>query len=117
MLRKFFGLLAVLAYLSLASAEIFISNPIESTKWRQGTDATIEWKIDAADTTKTITIELREGPKANLALTYIIAKNVDANEESHSWMVPMDLAPGDKYSVRVITDNGSEHYSHYFTIY
>ncbi|KAK9693241.1 hypothetical protein K7432_013997 [Basidiobolus ranarum] len=108
--------IVLLALLSLASAEVSITHPVASSTWSRGEDATIEWSIDAADLAETITIELREGPKANLALAYTIAQDVDANEESHDWMVPMDLAPGDTYSIRVITNTGTDRYSHYFKI-
>ncbi|ORX96338.1 hypothetical protein K493DRAFT_300987 [Basidiobolus meristosporus CBS 931.73] len=99
-----------------ATAEIMITEPVEITRWQRGENAIVKWNIDAIDLAELVTIELRIGPKVNLALSYEIATEVDANEESHSWFVPENLIPGDKYSVRIITDKGVDRYSHYFTI-
>ncbi|KAK9718410.1 hypothetical protein K7432_005533 [Basidiobolus ranarum] len=110
-------LLLILSFVvTYVNGEISITQPVEHTEWERGEDAIIEWKIDAIDLAELVTIELREGPKANLALSYEIATDIDPNEESHHWSVPHDLASGDKYSIRIVTDKGSERYSHYFKI-
>ncbi|KAK9766482.1 hypothetical protein K7432_004396 [Basidiobolus ranarum] len=110
-----FLLILVLA-LVYVGAEVSITHPVEHSEWRRGEDVSVAWIIDAADLAETVSIELREGPKANLALTVAIATDVDANEESYDWSVPDDLEPGEKYSIRIVTDKGVERYSHYFKI-
>ncbi|KAK9768740.1 hypothetical protein K7432_000420 [Basidiobolus ranarum] len=116
MIRKFLLLIALFTFFLAISAEVSITHPVEHAEWDRGEEVTIEWTIDAADLAETVTIELREGPKANLALTTVIATDVDANEESFDWSVPEDLEPGEKYSIRVVTDKGADRYSHYFKI-
>ncbi|ORX99191.1 hypothetical protein K493DRAFT_299530 [Basidiobolus meristosporus CBS 931.73] len=115
-MRAFIISIFLLFTLLSVAAEISIIHPVEHTEWTRGEEVTIEWKIDEADLAETVTIELREGPKANLALVYEITTDADANFESFDWTVPEDLEAGDKYSIRVISDKGADRYSHYFKI-
>ncbi|ORX99190.1 hypothetical protein K493DRAFT_299529 [Basidiobolus meristosporus CBS 931.73] len=113
---KSFYLAAILAMATLSQANMSITSPVATTKWTRGEYIDIEWIIEEQDLETSLTIELREGPAENLALSRTIAKDIDVNEESHIWKVPSDLKPGDKYAVRFIADTGAERYSHYFQI-
>ncbi|OZJ04651.1 hypothetical protein BZG36_02894 [Bifiguratus adelaidae] len=101
-------LLTVLAFVSCAVAQLYITQPVEGTVWQEGTIQTIRW----LNGTGPITINLRAGPtEITQQIVETIVSNFDAAQGSFQWTVSTNLPSGNAYAIEI---DGT--YSHAFSI-
>jgi hypothetical protein len=87
------------------STDVNVTSPNGGESWQQGKTYKIEW--DTGDVTSKVMIELRTGSGTTASTTLEIVAETK-NDGSYSWNVPITVATGSNYEIRVSPNNSGD---------
>jgi hypothetical protein len=87
--------------------DLRVNDPGVSSEWAVGSTNNVKWALKGGEWTGTVAISLQRAGWVNARM--VLAESVPigtGRTGSFKWIVPIDLPPGDNYSVTVMADNG-----------
>lgn len=113
-IRRFFLLLCVSivtvsTVLCAAPKEmdLRVNDPGASSEWAVGSTNNVKWTLKGGEWTGTVAISVQRVGWVNARMVLADAVPIGTGRVgSFKWLVPLDLPPGDNYSVTVMADNG-----------
>ncbi|PVU84720.1 hypothetical protein BB559_007437 [Furculomyces boomerangus] len=105
------------ALLCFVKADLLITQPLQASNWKPGSDVSITWQNSKRNTPLTgkLIIDLMEGSDpTNLGYVLTIKEGVPADSKMLRFYVPKDLPLSANYSIRITADNGDQAYSPMF---
>ncbi|KAF8945199.1 hypothetical protein BGZ47_003116 [Haplosporangium gracile] len=102
---------------------LWLVQPYAESVWSQGTTYVISWGPNPDPNyakniapKSPVDIQLMQGPPTKLKPIETLAEGTDSSTNSHQWLIPASLAPGNDYTIRITQPGKLDTYSHYFEV-